>query len=40
MPWHDGDKVADLVLEKMLPQEREKLLRRLIAAREGVGSMS
>ncbi|MFG3510816.1 ParB/RepB/Spo0J family partition protein [Streptomyces sp. NPDC047821] len=40
MPWHDGDKVADLVLEKMLPQEREKLLRRLIAAREGVGSMT
>ncbi|MEV3993920.1 ParB/RepB/Spo0J family partition protein [Streptomyces sp. NPDC049837] len=36
MPWHDGDKVADLVLEKMLPQEREKLLRRLLSAREAV----
>lgn len=36
MPWHDGDKVADLVMEKMLPQEREKLLRRLLSAREAV----
>ncbi|MEU0663395.1 ParB/RepB/Spo0J family partition protein [Streptomyces lavendulocolor] len=33
MPWHDGEQVANLVLEKMQPEEQDKLLRRLMAAR-------
>ncbi|MEV8309116.1 ParB/RepB/Spo0J family partition protein [Streptomyces flavidovirens] len=34
MPWHDGYEVAALVLHKMNSVEREKLLQRLVAARE------
>ncbi|OEJ21447.1 hypothetical protein AS594_38445 [Streptomyces agglomeratus] len=34
MPWHDGYQVAALVLHKMNSVEREKLLQRLLAARE------
>ncbi|AXE27890.1 chromosome partitioning protein ParB (plasmid) [Streptomyces globosus] len=30
--WEDGNKVADLVFEKMLPAQREVLLERLLAA--------
>lgn len=32
MPWHDGNQVADLVLQKMEADERETLLNRLLAA--------
>jgi ParB family chromosome partitioning protein len=30
--WDDGNRVADLVFEKMLPAQREVLLERLLAA--------
>lgn len=33
MPWLDGEKVADIVIEKMGEKQREILLKRLIAAR-------
>ncbi|MBT2446063.1 ParB/RepB/Spo0J family partition protein [Streptomyces sp. ISL-43] len=32
VPWHDGDAVADLVLEKMTDEQRTVLVERLIAA--------
>lgn len=34
MPWHDGNKVADLVLQKMNVDQRETLLERLLAAHD------
>ncbi|WP_241672247.1 ParB/RepB/Spo0J family partition protein [Streptomyces sp. IB2014 016-6] len=34
MPWYDGDKVADLVLQKMDANQRERLLERLLAAHD------
>ncbi|MFF1962508.1 hypothetical protein ACFVW5_02620 [Streptomyces sp. NPDC058232] len=36
MPWLDGQKVADIVIEKMGEEQREILLKRLIAARKTV----
>ncbi|WP_434600080.1 ParB/RepB/Spo0J family partition protein [Streptomyces sp. A5-4] len=36
MPWRDGAKVADIVIEKMGEKQREILLQRLIAARNTV----
>ncbi|MET9607296.1 ParB/RepB/Spo0J family partition protein [Streptomyces sp. NPDC006512] len=32
MPWHDGAAVADILLEKMDPAQRELLVERLLAA--------
>ncbi|MFE5097060.1 ParB/RepB/Spo0J family partition protein [Streptomyces sp. NPDC056638] len=37
MPWLDGEKVADIVIEKMGEEQREILLKRLIAARKTTG---
>ncbi|WP_381805633.1 ParB/RepB/Spo0J family partition protein [Streptomyces niveus] len=34
MPWHDGSQVADLVLQKMDTEQRETLLKRLLAAHD------
>ncbi|MDH2392964.1 ParB/RepB/Spo0J family partition protein [Streptomyces sp. HNM0663] len=31
IPWHDGHKIADLVLERMLKEQREILVERLVA---------
>ncbi|MFE4873454.1 ParB/RepB/Spo0J family partition protein [Streptomyces sp. NPDC056682] len=33
MPWHDGDAVADIVVEKMDEVQRETLIQRLVDAR-------
>ncbi|MFB7215724.1 ParB/RepB/Spo0J family partition protein [Streptomyces sp. NPDC056255] len=38
MPWLDGEKVADIVIEKMGEEQREVLLQRLIAARTVSGA--
>ncbi|MEV7856416.1 ParB/RepB/Spo0J family partition protein [Streptomyces sp. NPDC088183] len=38
MPWLDGEKVADIVIEKMGEEQREVLLQRLIAARTASGA--
>ncbi|MCX5115172.1 ParB/RepB/Spo0J family partition protein [Streptomyces sp. NBC_00378] len=38
MPWQDGEKVADIVIEKMGEEQREVLLQRLIAARTVSGA--
>ncbi|MFI5945892.1 ParB/RepB/Spo0J family partition protein [Streptomyces uncialis] len=37
MPWHDGDKVADLVFQKMHPSQLEVLLNRLLANQPATG---
>ncbi|MEU0276581.1 ParB/RepB/Spo0J family partition protein [Streptomyces sp. NPDC006307] len=34
MPWHNGDEVADIVLQKMQPPQLERLLQRLIEAQQ------
>ncbi|MFD7490902.1 ParB/RepB/Spo0J family partition protein [Streptomyces sp. NPDC059832] len=38
MPWLDGEKVADIVIEKMGEKQREVLLQRLIKARTASGA--
>ncbi|MFG3499344.1 ParB/RepB/Spo0J family partition protein [Streptomyces sp. NPDC047928] len=38
MPWHDGEEVASIVLEKMQPPQLERLLQRLVEAQQSAWS--